>query len=101
MRNVNLEDVERKIARLERELEPLGFRVELKGGLKERGFTSHDVDLAIDLPTRYLDPEDEVPFILNRFGNILYHKFKLELDVDFFFKGEFVYKFDQHGFVEV
>lgn len=101
MRTVHLKEVKAIIAELKRRLKPLEFQAELKGGLRERGSTSHDVDLAITLPTLCLSEENEIFNIINKYGNILYDKFKLELDVDFFFKGKFVYKLDQHGFVEV
>jgi hypothetical protein len=38
--------------------------------------------------------------ILNKWGNILYDKFKLELDVNFLHKNKRLYKFDREGIFE-
>jgi hypothetical protein len=103
MKPVYIDDVSEIIAALKREALSLnrGVQIELIGGLKERGFTSHDVDISVDLPLPCLDPEDEIFGILNKYGNIIHHKFKLELDVTFLYENECLYKLDEHGFIEV
>jgi hypothetical protein len=79
----------------------MNFVVRLKGGLRKKGFTSHDVDFDMEIPTPWLDIEDEIFDVINKYGNIFYDRYRLELDIDFQYHKEFVYKLDRFGFSEV
>jgi hypothetical protein len=45
-------------------------------------------------------PNEEVFLIMNDFGNEIWDKYHLELDLNFLFKGKPKYKLDKGGFFE-
>jgi hypothetical protein len=94
-----LKEIQPLLKDMEIELRLHGYSCKLKGGLKQKGFTGHDVDLEIKMPST-TPPSEEVFVIINGFGNELWKKFGLLLDIDFCFEKEPVYKFDDGGFFE-
>ena len=95
-----LEDIQELLSEMKKELQPYGFKVKLIGGLHERGYTSNDIDLDINMAYSS-PPEQEIFNILNQYGNEFWEKHHLELDINFFVKGNFTYKFSKEGFFEV
>jgi len=70
----------------------------LIGGLKLRGYTSHDIDLEINMPFPK-PPHEEIFAIMNDFGNELWKKYGLDLDINFCFENKPIYKLDQGVFL--
>ncbi|MGA3060358.1 MAG: hypothetical protein ABSD92_08315 [Candidatus Bathyarchaeia archaeon] len=84
---------------LKHELRLYGYTLKVTGGLKERGFTSHDVDLDISMPTSE-PPDEEIFRIINAYGNELWNKCHLDFDLNFCYKRKLRYKLDKESFFE-
>jgi hypothetical protein len=98
-KKVFLKDLQDLLSSMKMQLKPYGYDIKLVGGLRERGCTSHDVDLDISMPNQLL-PSEEVFLMVNRYGNEFFEKYNLELDVNFLFRGKPRYKLDKGGFFE-
>jgi hypothetical protein len=76
-----------------------GYDIKLIGGLQERGYTSHDIDLDVSMPHSQ-PPNGDVFLIINEYGNEFWEKYRLELDLNLSFEGKPKYKLDKGGFFE-
>lgn len=98
-KKVFLKDAEHLLEDLENKLKRFEYNPILTGGLKQRGYTSHDVDLEIKMPFPK-PPHEEIFVIINDFGNKLWKQYGLDLDINFCFENKPFYKLDQGGFFE-
>ena len=97
VKKVFLKDLKNPLNELKLDLKSRGFDVKLIGGLKERGYTTHDIDLDISMPHTSL-PDEKILSILSDFGYRVWEEFGLELDINFWHKRrKLLYKMDKDG----
>lgn len=96
---VFLEDLQTLLNDMKSELQTYGYNLKLTGGLQERGYTGHDVDLDVSMPQSQC-PNEEIFLILNWYGNEFQEKHHLTLDLTLSFKGKPRFKLDEGGFFE-
>ncbi len=94
---VFLEDLQNLLSDMKSRLRAYGYDLKLIGGLQERGYTSHDVDLDLNIPHPQ-PPNEDVFLIINQYGNELWEKYHLELDVNFLLGRKPRCKLDKDGF---
>jgi len=102
VKKVFLKDIQDLLSEMKMELKSYGYKVKLIGGLHEKGYTSHDIDLDISMPFP-TPPNEEIFYIVNQYVNEFWEKHHLELDMNFLFRRELKYKLDmspQGGFFE-
>jgi len=99
VKKVFLKDIQDLLSEMKMELKYYGYNVKLIGGLHEKGYTSHDIDLDVSMPFP-TPPNEEIFYIVNHYGNEFWEKYLLELDVNFSFRRKLKYKLDKDGFFE-
>lgn len=57
-------DIQDLLSEMKMELKSYGYAVKLIGGLHEKGYTSHDIDLDISMPFS-IPPNEEIFHIVN------------------------------------
>jgi hypothetical protein len=99
VKKVFLKDIQDLLSEMRMELKSYGYIVKLIGGLHKKGYTNHDIDLDVSMPSS-TPPNEEIFNIVNQYGNEFWEKYHLELDVNFLFRRKLKYKLAKDGFFE-